>query len=234
MSQGDGTFRAAINIPVAGSEPGGITVADFANDGLGQAAITNQGSNDVILLSPTGVGNTATFLPGPQTGGPLSGPTNLQNLIDPAALDTLLSQIETLQGGNTAFLGPFDQRGLISPPNFIPPNFMAFTNLVYPNYNPPYNLDLTPLSLNAPGMFLSLTPATLNETGTDGIVNQSLSYTQNGRVSGWLAIARFQRQSHCTGYPATAIRNPIDRPRYVAADWRESDPCRSRPAVRRF
>jgi FG-GAP-like repeat/Domain of unknown function (DUF4214)/Putative Ig domain len=186
FNRGDGTFLPAINIPQASSEPLGITVADFANDGLGQAAIASKDSNNVVLLSPAGVGNTATFLPGPQTSDPLAGPSNLEKLIDPTALDKLLSQIETLQGGNTAFLGPFDQRGLIAPQMTIPPNFMAFTNLVYPNYNPPYNLDLVPLSLNAPGMFLSLTPATLNETGTDVIVNENLSYTQSGAyLAGW-------------------------------------------------
>jgi hypothetical protein len=58
------------------------------------------------------------------------------------------------------------------------PNFMAFTSLTYPH-------DPFPLSLNAPGMFLSLTPGTLNETATanDGT---KLSYTQNGAyLAGW-------------------------------------------------
>jgi hypothetical protein len=177
FNRGNGTFLPAISVPDPGSEPMGITVADFVGNGLEQAAIANQGSSDVVLLSPTGVGNTATFLPGTSTSStPLSGPTSLQGTVDSVALAKLLTQMQALQGGNTAFLGPFDETSLISgaqKPNV--PNFMAFTSLVYsPNQ--------VPLSMNAPGMFLSLTPATLNETANTG----AISYTQNGAyLAGW-------------------------------------------------
>jgi hypothetical protein len=179
FNQGHNWFLPAIRIPVAGNEPAGITVADFAGNGLGQAAIANNKSNTVVVLSPTGVGNTATFLPGPSVSSPppLSGPTNLEDTVDKTALDKLLSQMQALQGGYTALFGPFDQRGLVTPSGITPPNFMAFTSLTYPP-------DPFPLSLNAPGMFLSLTPATLKETAKSG--GTDLSYTQNGAyLAGW-------------------------------------------------
>src|SRR5262249_8253673 len=51
----------------------------------------------------------------------------------------------------------------------------AFTSLVYPP-------NQVPLSLVAPGLFLTATPATLNETVPD----TNLSYTQNGAyLNGW-------------------------------------------------
>ena len=178
FNPGAANFLPAISIPIPGSEPAGITIADFANDGLGQAAIINNQSSDVVLLSPVGVGNTATFLPGTSPSNiPLTGPTNLDNTIDSTALDKLLTQIASLQGGNTTNLGPFNEQSLITPGGTLPPNFMAFTSLVYPN-------NQVPLTLNAPGLFLSLTPATLNESGNNG--DTELSYTQNGAyLAGW-------------------------------------------------
>jgi hypothetical protein len=89
-----------------------------------------------------------------------------------------------VQGGNTASFGPFDQRSLITPQGITPPNFLAYISLIYPPYNPQNPAGPVPLSLNAPGMFLALTPATLNETVTTNGGN--LSYTQNGAyLAGW-------------------------------------------------
>src|SRR5262249_48803043 len=135
FNKGDGTFYPAINIPPTVRDGGGafdgptaITVADFAGNGLRQAAIANYGnSNNVVLLSPTGVGNTATFLPGTSTPStPLNGPTDLGKTLDTGALDTLLKQMAALQGGKTVSFGPCDRRDLITPPEEHPSQLHGF------------------------------------------------------------------------------------------------------------
>jgi hypothetical protein len=176
VNRGNGTFYPPIDVPNAGADPGGLAVADFAGNGRNQVAIANDYT--VTVSSPGGVGNTATFLPGTSSSNtPLSGPTDLSKAVEAVALDKLLTQMESLQGGNTVYFGPFDERNLISPGGPTPPNYLAYTSLTYPP-------DLTPLSAAAPGLFLSVTPATLHETGQHG--ETELNYTQNGAyLNGW-------------------------------------------------
>ena len=178
LNVGNGTFYPPIEVPENGDGPDAVVAGDFAGNGSTQAVVANSGSNDIVLFAPIGVGNTATFLPGSSASStPASGPTSLEATTNSIALDKLLAQMQSLQGGNTAFLGPFDETSQIAPAGIDAPNFMAYTSLVYPP-------NQVPLSLNSAGMFLSLTPATLNETAKNA--NTDLSYTQNGAyLNGW-------------------------------------------------
>jgi len=180
-NKGDGTFYPAQNIPLNENSPIGLAVADFARNGLYQVAIADSASNAVYLAAASGVGNVATFLPG--TGistTAASGTPSFQATVNSPALGNLLSQTESLQGGNRVWVGPFNNTSLISPSNVTPPNFMAYTSLVYPSGQ-------VPLSVNNNGLFLSLTGATLTETGQNGGTN--LTYTQNGTyLNAWQLV----------------------------------------------
>ena len=150
FNQGNGTFFPAITVTVPGTTPfpTALTSADFAGAGHSQIAVADNVTGDVYIFTPMGVGNTATFLPGPATStSPPTGPVPLQGAVEPADLNKLLSQLETLQGGNPVTMGPFDNTSEITPAGSTPPPFMAFTSLVYPP-------NLVPLSLDGAGTVL--------------------------------------------------------------------------------
>lgn len=154
---GDGTFFTSA-IYAADEYVNAVTVGDFNGDGIADIGLAYANDN-VVVLSGATVGTFATFLP--------------DSAIESTSINTLLEQVQSLQGGNAVSVGPYDSSSLITPSTSNPPNYMAYVGL-------PYLPDAGPLSIAAPGWFLSVTPATLSQSTSD------YNYSQSGNfVTGW-------------------------------------------------
>ncbi|MBZ5700809.1 MAG: FG-GAP-like repeat-containing protein [Acidobacteriia bacterium] len=71
LNNGDGTFQAATNSPLAtGAAPSGVAIADFNSDGTGDLLVTNAGLNTISVHLGLGAGLFAPRFALPTAAGP--------------------------------------------------------------------------------------------------------------------------------------------------------------------